>query len=115
MGQRSWEWPMVDCRESHKDRVAMLRPIPFEMTRPADDPVPLSREGKALSLNISNGGMLILMEQAPAVDQVLKVFVPTPVSIAEIPTLAEVRWARPIPFGGNEVTGPYLVGLKFMF
>ena len=113
MGQISWEWPMTDCGESHRDRVAMLRPIPYEMTRPADEPALSGREGKALSLNISSGGMLILMEQAPPVDQVLKVFVPTPVTVAETPTLAEVRWARRVPFGKG--VGPYLVGLKFMF
>ena len=113
MGQISWEWPMTDCGESHRDRVAMLRPIPYEMTRPADESGLSGRDGKALSLNISSGGMLILMEQAPPVEQVLKVFVPTPVTVAETPTLAEVRWARRVPFGKG--VGPYLVGLKFMF
>ncbi|ULA65079.1 MAG: hypothetical protein LZF86_190375 [Nitrospira sp.] len=53
------------------------------------------------------------MEQAPPVDQVLKVFVPTPVAVADTPTLAEVRWTRRIPFGKG--SGPYLVGLKFIF
>jgi len=113
VGQISWEWPMTDCGESHRDRVAMLRPIPYELTRPADELAPSGGEGKALSLNISSGGMLILMEHAPPVEQVLKVFVPTPVTVAETPTLAEVRWARRIPFGKG--VGPYLVGLKFMF
>lgn len=113
MGQISWEWPMTDCGENHRDRVAMLRPILYEMTRPADQAAQSGREGKALSLNISSGGMLLLMEQAPPVEQVLKVFVPTPVTVAETPTLAEVRWARRVPFGKG--VGPYLVGLKFMF
>jgi hypothetical protein len=71
--------------------------------------------GKALSLNISSGGMLILMDQAPAVEQVLKVYVPTPVTIAETPTLAEVRWTRKLPFEKMNGNGPYFVGLKFMF
>jgi hypothetical protein len=75
----------------------------------------LACEGKALSLNISSGGMLVLMEQAPDVNQVLKVNVPTPVTVAETPTLAEVRWARRVPFGKGIGDGPYLVGLKFMF
>jgi hypothetical protein len=75
----------------------------------------LACEGKALSLNISSGGMLVLMEQAPDVNQVLKVNVPTPVTVAETPTLAEVRWARRVPFGNGIGDGPYLVGLKFMF
>jgi hypothetical protein len=85
------------------------------MTAPADDPIVTGHQGKALSVNISSGGMLLLMDQAPAIEQVLKVFVPTPITIAETPTLAEVRWTRRLPFGRNNGTGPYFVGLKFMF
>jgi hypothetical protein len=55
------------------------------------------------------------MDQALDVEQVLKVYVPTPISLAETPTLAEVRWTRKLPFGRNNGTTPYLVGLKFMF
>ena len=47
-------------------------------------------------------------------NQVLKVNVPTPISVAEIPTLAEVRWTRRLPFGTTN-GGAYFVGLKFMF
>ena len=115
MAQTEWEWPMIDCQENHRERVALLRPIPYELTKPVDGPRTSACEGKALSLNISSGGMLVLMEQAPDVDQVLKVYVPTPVNIAETPTLVEVRWARRVPFGKGPGAGPYLVGLKFMF
>ena len=115
MAQTEWEWPMIDCQENHRERVALMRPIPYELTRPVDEPTKSACEGKALSLNISSGGMLVLMEQAPDVDQVLKVYVPTPVTVAETPTLVEVRWARRVPFGKGNGTGPYLVGLKFMF
>lgn len=115
MGQTQWEWPMTDCQENHRERVALLRPIPYEVTVPVEGKGPSAGEGKALSLNISSGGMLVLMEQAPEVEQVLKVFVPTPVTVAETPTLAEVRWARRVPFGKSSGVGPYLVGLKFMF
>jgi hypothetical protein len=59
--------------------------------------------------------MLILMDQVPAIEQVMKVYVPTPISVAETPTLAEVRWTRKLPFGRNNSAGPYFVGLKFMF
>lgn len=106
---------MIDCQENHRERVALMRPIPYELTKPADGPTTSVHEGKALSLNISSGGMLVLMEQAPDIDQVLKVYVPTPVPVAETPTLAEVRWARRLPFGKGNGAGPYLVGLKFMF
>ena len=115
VAQIEWEWPIVTNFQKHSERVALLRPIPYEMTAPADDPVATTRQGKALSVNISNGGMLLLMDQAPAIDQVLKVFVPTPLTMAETPTLAEVRWTRKLPFGRSNGTGTYFVGLKFMF
>jgi hypothetical protein len=106
---------MSDSHENHSERAALLRPIPYEMTSPIEGQVPGSVMGKALSLNISSGGMLVLMDQPPAVEQVLKVYVPTPISIAETPTLAEVRWTRKLPFGKVNGNGPFFVGLKFMF
>jgi c-di-GMP-binding flagellar brake protein YcgR len=115
VAQIEWEWPIMTNFQKHSERVALLRPIPYEMTSPVDDPVARTRQGKALSVNISNGGMLLLMDQAPAIEQVLKVFVPTPITMAETPTLAEVRWTRKLPFGRNNGTGTYFVGLKFMF
>lgn len=115
MAQIEWEWPMTDSHESHSERAALLRPIPYEMTTPVHGPTPSDRVGKALSLNISNGGMLVLMDHAPGVEQVVKVYVPTPISRAETPTLAEVRWTRKLPFGKANANGSYFVGLKFMF
>ena len=113
--QNEWEWPIMANFQKHNERVALLRPIPYEVTAPADDPSVGTRQGKALSVNISSGGMLILMDQAPAVEQVLKVYVPTPTAVAETPTLAEVRWTRKLPFGKSNGAGPFFVGLKFMF
>ena len=113
--QTDWEWPMTDSQKSHSERAALLRPIPYEMTTPVDDPSVSAHLGKALSVNISSGGMLILMDQAPHIEQVLKVYVPTPISVAESPTLAEVRWTRKLPFGKPNGNGAYFVGLMFMF
>ena len=115
MAQTEWEWPMLDSQKSHSERAALLRPILYEMTTPVEDPGALTHSGKALSLNISSGGMLVLMDQVPGIEQVMKVYVPTPITAAETPTLAEVRWTRKLPFGRNNDTGPYFVGLKFMF
>ena len=114
MGQNEWDWPISTDFQKHNERVALLRPIPYEMTTPVDVPSASAHQGKALSVNISSGGMLILMEQAPAIEQVMKVYVPTPISVAETPTLAEVRWTRRLPFGKTN-GGAYFVGLKFMF
>lgn len=115
MAQMEWEWPMTDSQEDHSERAALLRPILYEMTSPIEGPTASTQSGKALSLNISSGGMLVLMDQAPDVEQVLKVYVPTPITIAETPTLAEVRWTRNLPFGKSNGNGASFVGLKFMF
>ena len=115
VAQTEWEWPMTDSQKSHSERAALLRPILYEMTTPVEAPVSSTHSGKALSLNISSGGMLVLMDQVPAIEQVMKVYVPTPITMAETPTLAEVRWIRKLPFGKPNGSGAYFVGLKFMF
>ena len=115
VAQMEWEWPMTDSQKKHSERAALLRPIPYEMTSPVDGQSISALGGKALSLNISSGGMLVLMDQVPDVEQVLKVYVPTPITMAETPTLAEVRWTRKLPFGKPNGNEAYFVGLKFMF
>lgn len=105
---------MKDSHENHNERVALLRPIPYEMT-PLREHGSEGGRGKALSLNISSGGMLLLMEHAPKVEQVLKVYVPTPITLAGTPTLAEVRWTRKVPFSKANSGGAYFVGVKFIF
>ena len=94
VAQIEWEWPMTDSQKSHSERAALLRPILYEMTTPVEEvPASSTHSGKALSLNISSGGMLVLMEQAPAIEQVMKLYVPTPISAAVI-------WA--VVVAGNE-------------
>ena len=115
MAQIEWEWPMTDSQKSHNERAALLRPILYEITTPIEDPTASTHSGKALSLNISSGGMLVLMDHVPAIEQVMKVYVPTPITCAETPTLAEVRWTRRLPFSRPNGEGAYFVGLKFMF
>jgi len=119
VAQTELEWPMTDSQKSHSERAAeraaLLRPILYEMTTPAEGADASTHNGKALSLNISSGGMLLVMDQAPAVEQVMKVHIPTPITAAETPTLAEVRWMRRLPFGNTNGNGAYFVGLKFMF
>lgn len=116
MVSTEWEWPIGDSHESHGERAALLRTILYEASATDEGTGGIAKEKRALSLNISNGGMLVLMDHAPDIKQVLKVHVPTPITKAETPTLAEVRWTRKFPFGGsaNNQTA-YFVGLKFMF
>ena len=105
----------ADSQSSHRQRAALLRPVPYEITTPVEAAAASIHSGKVLSLNISSGGMLVLMDQSPEIGQVLKVYVPTPILQTETPTLAEVRWTRKLPFGQPRGNEAYFVGLKFMF
>ena len=114
----SWEWPIAASRQQHAERVALLRPILYDVLHDIDtslekkSPEPrVARQGKGLSLNVSSGGMLLLMDNQPKVNYVLRIHVPTPVNIVKTPTLAEVRWTRRLPF---QTYGIYFVGLKFL-
>ena len=115
MEQTEWEWPVANSQKSHSERAALLREIPYEMTRPPRSSPSSTHSGRALSLNISCGGMLLLMDQPPEVAQVLKINVPTPILLAGTPTLAEVRWTKKVPMGKPSGMGMYFVGMKFMF
>ncbi len=55
------------------------------------------------------------MDQAPAIEQVIKVYIPTPISAVETPILGEVRWMRNLPFGNNDGTSLYFVRRKVVF
>ncbi len=107
--QQGWNWPIFQTHQNHAERVALLRPIPYELSLPGGDVGAKVLYGRALSLNISSGGMLILMDQEPVLDQVMKVHVPTPIALAETPTLAEVRWTRRLPFSSSEREASFFV------
>ena len=62
-------------------------------------------------MNISAGGMLLFMDQAPPVEQVFLVRVPGSKIVKE-PTLVEVCWTRAIPIEDDDKR--YLVGVKFL-
>jgi hypothetical protein len=115
MASYEWEWPVMPNQQKHSERVTMIRPIQYEMTSPIDHELFeeqfASRQGKALAINVSSGGMLLLMDRAPDIMQVLKVHVPMTSHLMQIPTLAEVAWTRPVPIGPNNL---HFVGLKFV-
>ena len=113
--RHGWEWPILSNHQKHSEREALLRPIFYEMTVPVGNQPTQSSQGKALSVNISSGGMLLLMDQAPSIEQVLKVYVPTPITLTDTPTLAEVRWTRRMPFSRTKENDSYFVGVKFLF
>ena len=95
-----------------EDRFPLMRPVPYEPSAGVSEAG--STEGRprtGLSINVGSGGMCLLTDWEPAIDQVLRVELPMPAVVAGTPTLAEVRWKRPVPLGRN---GLYFVGVKFV-
>jgi hypothetical protein len=114
-GSDKWGWPTMPCQQKHSERVTIIRPLAYESTCPIDsdlfDAAFNSRRGKALTLNVSSGGMLLIMDYAPEVLQLLKVNVPASLEMVNIPTLAEVAWTRPLPLSPHNA---HFVGVKFV-
>jgi hypothetical protein len=69
-------------------------------------------QGNALSINVSSGGMLLLVGHPAQERQILEIRVPTPAGTT-IPTLAEVRWSKSIPVEEGESL--WLAGVRFLF
>jgi hypothetical protein len=102
-----------ETKERRSERFATMRPITYELFESAQQTGSITaRAGNALFLNISAGGMLLLMDHAPQIQQIIKLYVPTPITQAKTPTLAEVRWTRLSPTGPT--SGTYLVGVRYM-
>ncbi len=89
-----------------------MRSISYEIPAWPENERYTSQQGRALSLNVSSGGILLLIDRALDVHQVLKIFVPSVLDIAQTPTLGEVRWMRAVPFDVTDRL--FFVGLKFV-
>ena len=85
----------------------------YELTESHDPNTVLLHQGEAFSVNISTGGMLLLMPHAPHFEQVFEVHAPMPEGKPKKKlTLVEVRWTRQIPVEAGESMS--LVGVKFL-
>lgn len=114
---RLWEWPLKPERLGHTDRHAFMRAIPFhvledERTRTAGDHPRPARQGQALSVNISPGGMLLMMEGEPTLHDRLMIRLPQGSLRGACPSVAEVCWTRSVPalLQGDV----FFVGVKFL-
>ncbi len=112
------EWLDWPSRRQDPERLVLMREIFYQMTSligsgdAHNGDRAAGQLAKALSLNISSGGMLLLMDYTPELERGVRVHVPSPVLNAYIPTLAEVRWVRKIPLG--QWDNLWLVGLRFL-
>lgn len=102
--------PVQHERRRH-ERVAFTTACPYEFSESIGHDSVAIHQGKALSMNISAGGMLLFMDHAPPVQKVFELRVRGS-QLVKTPTLVEVRWTRAIPIEDNEKR--YLVGVKFL-
>lgn len=107
-----WDSAIYGDESLRGDRFPLMRPVPYEPRadiREAGSMAGWPRTG--LTINVGSGGMCLLTDWEPEIQQVLRVEFPTPPTRARTPTLAEVRWKRPVPLRRN---GFYFVGVKFV-
>jgi hypothetical protein len=96
----------------HAERAAFGEYCPYELRESLGDDAIAIHQGEALSVNISTGGMLLLMDHHPPVHQVFEIQVPASTGGKTL-GLVEVCWTRQIPIEDSD--SRCLVGVKFLF
>ena len=85
---------------------------PYEISESLGGDAIAIHQGEALSVNVSKGGMLLLMDQHPPVQQVFEIQLPASTK-SKTPGRVEVCWTRQLPMEDSE--SRHLVGVKFLF
>jgi PilZ domain len=112
------EMPPRDDEPSSQERRSSERlptflPCLYELTHVSGHDTVEVSEGLTLSLNISGGGMLLLMPQVLEERKLFEVHMLSPPKPEKATKLVEVCWAREFSFGvGTKV---HLVGVKSVF
>jgi hypothetical protein len=94
----------------HPDRVALIRPVQYEIAGPANFSAIPSGPRSAFTVNVGNGGLCLLTGMPPAPTTVLRLSRPYADRGDGPETFAEVRWLRCLP----PETAMYLMGVKFL-
>jgi len=98
-----------DCRRA--ERAAFMEYCPYELRESLGGDAIAIHQGEALSVNVSKGGMLLLMDQHPPVQQVFEIQLPAFIK-GETPGRVEVCWTRQISL--EDLGSRYLVGVRFL-
>ena len=110
--ESEWSSASFEDESLRRNRYPLMRPVSYERSAPLSEAgTGRSLRGTGLSINVGSGGICLLMDREPDIQDVLRVHVPMPATLAKTPTLAEVCWKRPVPLGRE---GLYFVGLKFV-
>ena len=113
---RAIEWatpPAEGIREHERDtRVAVMERCAFALSQMIGEHIVAVHEGVALVLNVSSGGMLLLMSHAPEFGQHLTIGMPRGIATDDGVRLADVRWTRAVAHSGRRMK--YLTGVRFL-
>ena len=102
--------PTQERRDS--ERVARVALCPYELTKFSSNARVDLSEGHAITLNISVGGMLLLLPQAVAERHVFEIQTGNIANEKSATKLVEVRWTRPLSVIGHTL---HLAGVRVLF
>jgi hypothetical protein len=112
-----WEaWSHFHERQLRSDRVPIMQAVVFEPSahrtdaRIEGEEITL-RSRMGLSVNVSSAGLCLLVEERPVAGEIWRVRIQSSTHGVQTPTLAEVRWARTVPFVDSNLV---IVGLRFI-
>ena len=101
------------CRQPRlEERRVLWHACSYEMIKSLREDSIIIHRGRAFALNISSEGILLLMDQAPQVQQMLEIHTPSS-KRNHILTLFEVCWSRQIQVGVHDCK--YLAGCRLTF
>lgn len=108
-----WQaWSDVRQTPSRHDRVPIMQSVLFERATPRMEQEGVVGHSKlGLSLNMSSTGLCLLVNEVPSVGEVWRVSVPSSAAGIRTPTLADIRWMKPLPLAQCSL---FVVGLKFI-
>lgn len=113
MTSSEWEkWNQFLPNWNQRDRHSLMQAVTIERStlRVVGDEMPIPTI-MGLTVNVSSGGLCLLADWSPKLGEIVRVQLPLSTVEAKTPTLADVRWVRPLPFEGN---GLVMAGLKFI-
>ncbi|MGQ0811948.1 MAG: hypothetical protein ACT4OO_12095 [Nitrospiraceae bacterium] len=114
MANENLNWTVQQLHPKRENRTAHMRSIDYEVVGKASQQSPAKNgfrsKGKALSINRSAGGMLLMMEGSPQVRQQFQVEEDSPSQARA--ARAEVRWIKSVPLPPK--SNLHFVGIKFL-
>jgi|GEM_PF-731400 len=94
-------------------RISKVQLCLYQLTQVTGEEIVKFSDGQALTLNTSQGGLLLLMPQPPAQKQVFEVHSSIAIGEKRSVKLVETCWMRELAFG--TVGKVYLVGVRSLF